>query len=119
MLSQINRYNQGFGSFGPLEQCKEGRLMKTEDVTAEFLKLGRKHKEELRRQVINWRVDVQQTEEKYEQWLQEANKQRSQYYHKWQQAEKKLVISRVRARISATAFVAAVVLFTIHTIWNF
>lgn len=28
----INRYNQGFGGFGPLEQCKDGKLVKYNDV---------------------------------------------------------------------------------------
>lgn len=32
MLNKIQRYNQGFGSFGPLEQCTTGKLMKAEDV---------------------------------------------------------------------------------------
>lgn len=29
---EIKRYNQGFGGFGPLEQCKDGKLVKAEDV---------------------------------------------------------------------------------------
>ena len=30
-IDNFNRYNQGFGCFGPLEQCKDGKLMLVED----------------------------------------------------------------------------------------
>jgi len=31
-MTEIQRYNQGFGGFGPLEKCDTGKLMKAEDV---------------------------------------------------------------------------------------
>jgi len=30
MKQPIQRYNQGFGGFGPLEKCKDGKLVKNE-----------------------------------------------------------------------------------------
>jgi hypothetical protein len=31
MKEPIQRYNQGFGGFGPLEKCNDGKLVKYED----------------------------------------------------------------------------------------
>lgn len=39
-MSNFNRYNQGFGKFGPLEQCDDGKLMYVTDhekIVDEFL----------------------------------------------------------------------------------
>lgn len=32
MVNRLTRYNQGFGGFGPLEQCNSGKLVKYTDV---------------------------------------------------------------------------------------
>lgn len=39
MLDKIQRYNQGFGGFGPLEQSATGKLMKAEDVLSYITEL--------------------------------------------------------------------------------
>jgi hypothetical protein len=31
-MTSLNRYDQGFGFFGPLEQCKDGKLVLAEEV---------------------------------------------------------------------------------------
>lgn len=31
-MSEIQRYNQGFGCFGPMEKCKDGKWEKVEDA---------------------------------------------------------------------------------------
>lgn len=35
-VMEIKRFNQGFGGFGPLEQCKDGKLMLAADVDKEL-----------------------------------------------------------------------------------
>jgi len=32
----MERYNQGFGKFGPMEQCKDGEWVRYEDAEKEF-----------------------------------------------------------------------------------
>ena len=32
----MKRYNQGFGKFGPMEQCKDGEWVRYEDAEKEF-----------------------------------------------------------------------------------
>ena len=37
-MSEINRYNQGFHKFGPMEQCKEGKWV----LASDYLELNRR-----------------------------------------------------------------------------
>ena len=36
MRPEMKRYNQGFGKFGPMEQCEDGEWVRFEDADAEL-----------------------------------------------------------------------------------
>jgi vacuolar-type H+-ATPase subunit I/STV1 len=46
MFSNIPRYSQGFGGFGPLELCKDGKLVKVKDVDQAILEWAAELEEE-------------------------------------------------------------------------
>lgn len=41
----IKRYNQGFGNFGPMEQCNDGKWVKADDVLPKLTSLDKEFSE--------------------------------------------------------------------------